>query len=106
MKASRRHIIISVGYPTLDEVLQNLEGLGNVPGVSTSQEYVLMADEVALEEPPWYDDECDVVLGLCREDIHKVDPSASSIENVWELQLALDEGTVHRPKEATMFLCG
>lgn len=102
-KAAQRCVIVSVGYPVLEEVLKNLEGLSDVSGTSSSPKgYVLMVDKVALEERPRYDDECDVVLGLCWEDIHKVDPSASSLENLREIQVALEEGTVHRAKEATV----
>jgi len=63
--------------------------------------YVLMIDEVSLDERPRYDTTHDSVLGICREHGSQYDLSVT-LENLLELQLGLRDGTIHRAKEATV----
>jgi hypothetical protein len=64
--------------------------------------YVIMIDEVALEERPCYDSQHDMVLGICQEHSGCCDLNVSSISTLLEIQLALRDGSIHRAKEATV----
>lgn len=108
-KAKRRRVVVSVGFPTLSEISQNLSGFDaslDDSDASKGLGFVVMVDECALEERPRYDAERDQVIGLCREHVKNVDTTVSSIETLREIQLALDEGRVHRAKEATVISFG
>lgn len=109
-KAKRRRVVVSVGFPTLSEISQNLSGFDASLDDSDASKgglgFVVMVDECALEERPRYDSDRDQVIGLCREHVKNVDTTVSSIETLREIQLALDEGRVHRAKEATVISFG
>ncbi|KAJ8473666.1 hypothetical protein ONZ45_g16214 [Pleurotus djamor] len=98
----QHRVIASVGFPLLSEALHNLEGLATRTSTIGKRGYVLMVDECALEERPRFDSQRDAVLGLCREHCDIVDTTATSIETIREIELALDEDSVHRAREATV----
>jgi hypothetical protein len=63
--------------------------------LSLRQGYVIMADECAVDERLRHDQHSDEVTGLCREHVSVVDIKVSSLDNLLEIKLALDEGAVH-----------
>lgn len=66
----------------------------------------LLIDEINLEERGRYLKSMNSILGLCREHTHLVDPHATSIDAIAAVASALEAGTCHLGKEATVAVIG
>lgn len=104
-KAKRARVLPSLSFPILEVITQNIDALfgpDSGPASFQQQGYVVMVDEVALEERPRYDSKRDSVLGICREHSNLCDLTVSSLAAVQEMQTSLDEKVIHQAKEATV----
>ena len=72
----------SAGMPTQMEIRGNIQAIFQGTDLSDNYRYVLMVDELKLEERPRWDDRTNQIAGLCREHTAHLDLGFCSIEVV------------------------
>ena len=104
-------LLPSIGFPTRDEILKNIESFfgSNTAQFSSRPKtgVSLMIDEVAIEPRPRYDSNQDAVVGICREHangdaLQHLSTRNDSLNTLLDTQASLDAGACHRATEATM----
>jgi hypothetical protein len=104
-------LLPSIGFPTSDEILKNIESFfGSDTPQSSSRPQAglsLMIDEVAIESRPRYDVRQDAVTGICREHangdaLHHLSTQDDTLKALLDTQKSLESGGCHRATEATM----
>ncbi|KZV94278.1 hypothetical protein EXIGLDRAFT_824114, partial [Exidia glandulosa HHB12029] len=104
-------VLVSIALPTKDEIDTNISSLLDpdvaplpVPlSPSTALPgHIAMFDGVALEPKACYCGRRDCVIGLSRETASRVDTSASEMENIDLIRIALHEKRVKFGTEATV----
>lgn len=104
-------LLPSIGFPTQDEVLKNIESFfGSDTSQSTScpqSGVALMIDEIAIEPRPRYDVHQDAVTGICckhadEKALRHLSTRGDCLNTLLETQTSLDTGGCHRATEATM----
>lgn len=105
------HLLPSIGFPTRDEILKNIESFF---GSDASQSnpclqagLSLMLDEVTIEPRPRYDIDQDATTGICREHanedaLRNLSTRDDSLDALLDIQASLESGGCHRATEATM----
>ena len=68
------------GMPTQMEICANIQAIFKGTDLSDNYGYVLMIDEIKLEECPQWDDRSNKILGLCQEHMGHLDLDFCSIE--------------------------
>jgi hypothetical protein len=105
------HLLPSIGFPTRDEILKNIESYFGSHMLQSSSHpksgVSLMIDEVAIEPRPRYDVHQDAVVGICREHANEgalrhLSTRGDSLNTLLDTQTLLDSGGCHRATEATM----
>ncbi|KAG9090473.1 hypothetical protein FS749_000513 [Ceratobasidium sp. UAMH 11750] len=101
----------SIGFPTKDEVLGNIEsffGRDKLHSSCHSQAGIsLMIDELAVESRPCYDVNQDAVIGICREHANpnalvNLSSRGDTLETLLGTKTLLESGGCHRAREVTM----
>ncbi|KIJ43226.1 hypothetical protein M422DRAFT_170078, partial [Sphaerobolus stellatus SS14] len=106
--AVKCNVVISVGRPKALDIQQNLKTFwgSRLTGVGQMSGHSLLMDEINLEERGRYLSSSNIIVGLCREHGHTVNPSVTSIETVQAVAKAIQEGHCHLGKEATVCAIG
>src|SRR5271168_1711459 len=68
------------GMPTQTEIRANIQAIFQGTDLSDNYGYVLMINEIKLEEHPRWDDRTNKTSGLCREHTGHIDLDFCSIE--------------------------
>ncbi|KAG8680232.1 hypothetical protein FRC09_018382, partial [Ceratobasidium sp. 395] len=106
----------SVSFPTISEILSNIQALFALPAASTSPKdpktlapklrgFSLLTDEISLEERPEFCAFLDALIGFCREHsmgLPLTNISSHPLESLEAIRKALEAGTCHLAKEATV----
>jgi hypothetical protein len=72
----------SVGIPSKDEIRHNLQAAFKSPHGEVGCGYVLMIDEIKVEERLRWDPSSNKILGLCREHTQKIGVEFCSVNDV------------------------
>jgi hypothetical protein len=106
--SSAPKILASIGFPTADEIIGNLQAHHDAhvlwkPGeVPPKRGFSIMIDEIALDERPRYDSARDVILGFARESDNECDFSTVTVDTIHAAADALHEKRISYAKEATV----
>ncbi|KAJ7734187.1 hypothetical protein DFH07DRAFT_967734 [Mycena maculata] len=105
-----RHLRVSPGFPTIEEIEANInvctESELDSRGPAIIVHLVLMLDEIAVERRPRWDDKTNKILGACRECCHKVSLELNTEADLETFFQALDDGEIHLAAEATVAAFG
>lgn len=109
---------VSVSLPTNDELTHNIRVSTGVTGTDAACSardsgtpphphcgYVLMFDELKVEETVRWDPQSNKVQGICREHGHTCSLEFCDIDDIHALCDAVKEGTVHLAKEVATAIC-
>ena len=108
-------LIPSISAPSRDEIWANITAFCGttgkaapalVPGSIPRAGNILMIDGVAINEVCRYAADRNKILGLCREHSHLVNTQANSFESIQAVEKAIDDGTCHYGKDATVIVIG
>ncbi|KAJ8089166.1 hypothetical protein PM082_014414 [Marasmius tenuissimus] len=105
-------LVVSSGKPTFEEVQINirsclsefLDALQNLPHPPVH--YILMLDEIAVNQYPRYDDTTNKFTNICREHCHRISLEFNGFDDLEALVEALDEEEAHLAMEATVSAFG
>ncbi|KAG8718339.1 hypothetical protein FRC09_012817 [Ceratobasidium sp. 395] len=104
-------LLPSVGFPTSDEILANIETFFGSESLSSSSSsrtgWSLMIDELAKEARLRYHKLLDAIIGVCREHadadcLRNLSSRSDTLETLKAIKKQLDTGGCHRATEATM----
>ncbi|KAG8750064.1 hypothetical protein FRC12_013091 [Ceratobasidium sp. 428] len=104
-------LLPSVGFPTSDEILANIEsffGSDSLMSSSASRSgWSLMIDELAKEARLRYHKLLDAIVGVCREHanvdcLQELSAQSNTLDSLKAIKEQLDSGGCHRATEATM----
>ena len=87
--------------PTNSEIRSNIRVAFKSSSVDRNHGYVLMIDELKLEERPRWDDQTNNILGLCREHTRNLGLEFCSIEVAKGMLRAILRGHAHWAKEVS-----
>ncbi|KAF6745690.1 hypothetical protein DFP72DRAFT_1077229 [Ephemerocybe angulata] len=106
-------ILLSARQPTVAEVSKNVDmsfdGLEEAlepKNGAVNNHAVLMFDEIATEKRLRWDDNSDLVVGICREHAHKVPLEFRTEKDLVEVFKAVDDDRAHIAGEATVGAVG
>ncbi|KAH9016244.1 hypothetical protein EDB84DRAFT_1567344 [Lactarius hengduanensis] len=96
----------SAGFPTRSEIQGNIRAAFKNSSGSGACGYVLMIDEIKVEERMRWDPSTDKILGLCREHTEHVGLDFCSMSDAKALVHGILRGELHHASEATVFSIG
>ncbi|KAH8982664.1 hypothetical protein EDB86DRAFT_3126490 [Lactarius hatsudake] len=96
----------SAGFPTRSEIQGNIQAAFKNLSGSGACGYVLMIDEIKVEERMRWDPSTDKILGLCREHTEHVGLDFCSMSDAKALVHSILRGELHHASEATVFSIG
>ncbi|KAH8980974.1 hypothetical protein EDB86DRAFT_3133864 [Lactarius hatsudake] len=96
----------SAGFPTRSEILGNIRAAFKNLSGSGACGYVLMIDEIKVEERMRWDPSTDKILGLCWEHTEHVGLDFCSMSDAKALVHGILRGELHHASEATVFSIG
>ncbi|KIJ36456.1 hypothetical protein M422DRAFT_77421, partial [Sphaerobolus stellatus SS14] len=106
--AIKCNVTISIGRPKAVDIQQNIQKFWGTRSAGFGQTFghSLLIDEINLEECGRYFPASNIIVGLCREHAHTVDPYITSIKAVRDVGKAIHSGECHLGKEATVAAIG
>ncbi|KAI0709424.1 hypothetical protein C8Q76DRAFT_626022, partial [Earliella scabrosa] len=109
LSTTRRHydippIVPSAGFPTMDEIVENLQICLPLLGLTsaTIMGYILQVDELKIEKRFRWDPRTNKILGICREHGGQCCLEFHSLEEIQVLGELLCGEKVHAATEATV----
>ncbi|KAH9169245.1 hypothetical protein EDB89DRAFT_2115148 [Lactarius sanguifluus] len=93
----------SAGFPTRSEIQGNIQAAFKNSSGSGVCGYVLMIDEIKVEERMRWDPSTDKILGLCQEHTEHVGLDFCSMSDAKALVHGILHGELHHTSEATVF---
>ncbi|KAH8983773.1 hypothetical protein EDB86DRAFT_3066228 [Lactarius hatsudake] len=96
----------SVGFPTRSEIQGNIQAAFKNLSGSGACGYILMIDEIKVEERMQWDPSTNKILGLCWEHTEHVGLDFCSMSDVKALVHDILCGKLHHASEATVFSIG
>ena len=91
----------SASTPTKSELQGNVQAIFKDTDLDANSGYVLMIDELKLEERPRWDDKTNKILGLCREHTSHIDLDFSSIHVAKGLLQGIIDRNIHWATEVS-----
>ncbi|KAF8148021.1 hypothetical protein B0H34DRAFT_833807 [Crassisporium funariophilum] len=92
--------------PTQLEIRDNIQEIFKGTNLGGNYGYVLMIDELKLEERPRWDDKTNRILGLCREHTKTTELEFCSIEVAKTILQKILDKKIHWASEASVFSFG
>jgi len=98
-------LLATAGRPTKATIQRNIRvALKTTDVVDDAYGFVLMIDEIKIEERLRWDPVSNDILGLCREHTHHLGLEFSSAKNAKALVKAVLDGECHHAKEVKLFI--
>ncbi|KAK7440072.1 hypothetical protein VKT23_017321 [Stygiomarasmius scandens] len=99
-------LVVSVHYPIMKEIEANILACAEIVGEKEEQEWIvhvnLMLDEIKLEKWLRWDDQTNMILGVCHEHSCNAPLEFCSEKDLDLLCKKLEQGNIHLAEEATI----